>query len=87
MIGDHAIAMIADAYVKGIRGFDAEEAYRQNGKRLGRPATAVAHANEVRQLYRTGIAKAEIARALNIGRTSVRRILADAGIAYGRQHA
>jgi predicted alpha-1,2-mannosidase len=28
MIGDHSIAMIADAYVKGIRGFDAEEAYR-----------------------------------------------------------
>lgn len=28
MIGDHAIAMIVDAYVKGIRGFDAEEAYR-----------------------------------------------------------
>ena len=28
MIGDHAIAMIADAYAKGIRGFDAEEAYR-----------------------------------------------------------
>ena len=28
MIGDHAVAMIADAYIKGIRGFDAEEAYR-----------------------------------------------------------
>jgi predicted alpha-1,2-mannosidase len=28
MIGDHAISMITDAYVKGIRGFDAEEAYR-----------------------------------------------------------
>jgi predicted alpha-1,2-mannosidase len=28
MIGDHAIAMIVDAYLKGIRGFDAEEAYR-----------------------------------------------------------
>ncbi|MBS1855680.1 MAG: GH92 family glycosyl hydrolase [Acidobacteria bacterium] len=28
MIGDHAIAMITDAYVKGIRGFDGEEAYR-----------------------------------------------------------
>ena len=28
MIGDHAVAMIADAYMKGIRGFDAAEAYR-----------------------------------------------------------
>ena len=28
MIGDHGAAMIADAYVKGIRGFDAEAAYR-----------------------------------------------------------
>lgn len=28
MIGDHAAAVIADAYFKGIRGFDVEEAYR-----------------------------------------------------------
>jgi predicted alpha-1,2-mannosidase len=28
MIGDHAIAMITDAYVKGIRDFDAAAAYR-----------------------------------------------------------
>ena len=28
MVGDHADAIIADAYIKGIRGFDAEEAYR-----------------------------------------------------------
>ena len=28
MIGDHAIVMITDAYIKGIRGFDAEAAYR-----------------------------------------------------------
>jgi predicted alpha-1,2-mannosidase len=27
MIGDHAIAMIADAHVKGVRGFDLEQAY------------------------------------------------------------
>jgi DNA invertase Pin-like site-specific DNA recombinase len=48
---------------------------RQNGKRLGRPATAAAHAAEVRKLHRAGISKSEIARRLNIGRTSVRRIL------------
>jgi predicted alpha-1,2-mannosidase len=28
MVGDHVDAIIADAYVKGIRGFDAEAAYR-----------------------------------------------------------
>jgi putative DNA-invertase from lambdoid prophage Rac len=49
---------------------------RRNGKRLGRPMTAELHAAEVRRLYRAGIAKAEIARRLHIGRTSVRRILA-----------
>lgn len=48
---------------------------RRNGKRLGRPATAVAHAGEVRRLFRDGVSKAEIARRLRIGRTSVRRIL------------
>jgi len=48
---------------------------RQNGKRLGRPATAAAHAGEVQQLFRKGVAKAEIARRLRIGRTSVRPML------------
>jgi DNA invertase Pin-like site-specific DNA recombinase len=49
---------------------------RQNGKQLGRPITAGLQATEIRKLYRAGVAKAEIARRLNIGRTSVRRILA-----------
>jgi len=49
---------------------------RETGKRLGRPATAVAHAAEVRKLHCAGFSKSEIARRLEIGRTSVRRILA-----------
>ena len=49
---------------------------RQNGKKLGRPATAVRHASEIRKLHRTGVSKSEIARRLEIGRTSVCRILA-----------
>jgi DNA invertase Pin-like site-specific DNA recombinase len=49
---------------------------RQNGKQLGRPMTACLQATEIRKLYRVGVAKAEIARRLGIGRTSVRRILA-----------
>ena len=49
---------------------------RQNGKQLGRPATAAMHADQVRRLRRSGLSKSEIARRLNIGRTSVRRILA-----------
>ncbi len=48
---------------------------RQNGQRLGRPITAALHADQVRKLYRAGTSKAAIARRLNIGRTSVRRIL------------
>lgn len=48
---------------------------RENGKRLGRPLTAALHADQIRKLRRDGISKSEIARRLNIGRTSVRRIL------------
>jgi putative DNA-invertase from lambdoid prophage Rac len=35
---------------------------RQNGKRLGRPATAAVHAAEIRKLHRAGVSKSEIAR-------------------------
>jgi DNA invertase Pin-like site-specific DNA recombinase len=48
---------------------------RQNGKKLGRPITAGLHGDQVRKLYRAGITKSEIARRMQIGRTSVRRIL------------
>jgi putative DNA-invertase from lambdoid prophage Rac len=48
---------------------------RQNGKRLGRPLTAGLHTGQIRKLHRAGISKSEISRRLNIGRTSVRRIL------------
>ena len=37
---------------------------RQNGKKLGRPITAELHTDQVRKLYRAGVAKAEIARRL-----------------------
>jgi DNA invertase Pin-like site-specific DNA recombinase len=49
---------------------------RQNGKKLGRPATAAIHSAEIRKLHRAGVSKSEIARRLKVGRTSVRRILA-----------
>ena len=49
---------------------------RQDGQRLGRPATAALHADQVRKLRRAGLSKSEIARRLEIGRTSVRRMLA-----------
>ena len=52
------------------------EQARRNGQRLGRPITAALHADQVRKLDRAGISKAEIARRVRIGRTSVRRILA-----------
>jgi DNA invertase Pin-like site-specific DNA recombinase len=48
---------------------------RRKGTRLGRPRTAARRATQVYELYNTGTSKAEIARLLRIGRTSVRRIL------------
>jgi DNA invertase Pin-like site-specific DNA recombinase len=48
---------------------------RLKGKRFGRPLTAAKKTGEIRKLYRAGVSKAEIARRLEIGRTSVRRIL------------
>ena len=48
---------------------------RENGKRLGRPLTAALQSHKVRKLRRSGLSKSEIARQLNIGRPSVRRIL------------
>src|SRR4051812_40811688 len=50
---------------------------RLNGKRLGRPLTAGLQTATVRKLHRAGVSKSEIARRLQIGRTSVRRILAE----------
>jgi DNA invertase Pin-like site-specific DNA recombinase len=49
---------------------------RLNGKRLGRPPSVIHKAVETRELYQQGISKSEIARTLNIARTSVRRLLA-----------
>jgi putative DNA-invertase from lambdoid prophage Rac len=49
---------------------------RQKGKRLGRPPSVIHQAPEARKLHRQGISKSEIARQLQIGRTSVRRLLA-----------
>ncbi|HEV3329430.1 MAG TPA: recombinase family protein [Bryobacteraceae bacterium] len=49
---------------------------RLKGKQLGRPATMGVHAVAVRKLFRAGVSKAEIARRMNLARTSVRRLLA-----------
>jgi len=50
---------------------------RLQGKHLGRPVTVGKKAGQIRKLRRAGVSKAEIARRLNIGRTSVRRILGE----------
>ena len=47
MVGDHTGAIIADAYFKGIRGFDAEEAYRLMRKNALESPTTM-------ELYRDG---------------------------------
>jgi putative DNA-invertase from lambdoid prophage Rac len=48
---------------------------RLKGTHLGRPVTVGKQASQIRKLHRAGVSKAEIARRLGIGRTSVRRIL------------
>ncbi len=53
MIGDHAVAIIADAYVKGIRGFDAEAAYQLMRKNATETPTDAA-------LYRDGRGRREL---------------------------
>jgi DNA invertase Pin-like site-specific DNA recombinase len=49
---------------------------RQQGKPHGRPCTVAQHRQEVYQLHATGLSQVEIARRLEIGCTSVRRLLA-----------
>jgi putative DNA-invertase from lambdoid prophage Rac len=48
---------------------------RLQGKHLGRPVTVGKTAGQIRKLYHAGVSKAEIARRLDISRTSVRRLL------------
>ena len=48
---------------------------RAKGKQHGRPKTASLKTQEVLKLHQEDLSKSEIARRLNIGRTSVRRIL------------
>jgi len=52
---------------------------RKEGKPHGRPRTAALQAQRVRRLWAQHLSKSEIARRLGIGRTSVRRILAEKG--------
>ena len=48
---------------------------RVEGRVLGRPLSAAKKEKEVKQLFAKGLSKSEIARKLEIGRTSVRRML------------
>ena len=50
---------------------------RLKGKHLGRPVTVGKRSSQIKKLHRSGVSKAEIARRLDIGRTSVRRILGE----------
>ena len=50
---------------------------RKKGKPHGRPKSAALKETKVKKLFEQGLSKSEIARKLEIGRTSVIRILAD----------
>jgi len=49
---------------------------KAKGKSMGRPRTAARQVEQVRALHARGMSQAAIARQLGIGRTSVRRMLA-----------
>ena len=53
---------------------------RKEGRPHGRPRTATLKADEVLRLKAERVSHSEIARRLGIGRTSVRRVLAENGI-------
>jgi putative DNA-invertase from lambdoid prophage Rac len=48
---------------------------RKDGRPHGRPVTVGRKAQEIKRLTKRGLSKSAIARKLNIGRTSVRRLL------------
>ena len=50
---------------------------RKEGRPHGRPATITEKIQEIRELAHQGSSKSAIAKQLNIGRTSVRRLLAN----------
>lgn len=50
---------------------------RRTGKRLGRPPSVTHKAAEARNFFGRGFSKSEIARRLDLSRSSVRRLLAD----------
>jgi putative DNA-invertase from lambdoid prophage Rac len=50
---------------------------RERGTPHGRPQTAALLSSEGKKMFDQGLSKAEIARRLSIGRTSVIRILAN----------
>jgi len=51
---------------------------RKDGRPYGRPTTAGRKVNEMMKLAKKGLSKSAIAKQLNVGRTSVRRLLAGA---------
>ena len=51
---------------------------RKEGRPHGRPTKIAGKTQKIRNLARKGLSKSAIAKQLNIGRTSVRRLLGDA---------
>ncbi len=51
---------------------------RKDGRPHGRPATVAKKVQEMKKLAKKGLSKSAIAKQLNVGRTSVRRLLAGA---------
>ncbi len=59
---------------------------RKEGRPHGRPPSAALHLQKIKELFRQGVSKREIAKRLIISRTSVRRLLATRNPKSSTQH-
>jgi len=50
---------------------------RKDGRAHGRPATVARQKQEIKKLAKKDLSQSAIVRQLNVGRTSVRRLLAE----------
>jgi DNA invertase Pin-like site-specific DNA recombinase len=79
MAGMVAVFAEFEREVRSERVMAGLEQARREGRPIGRPRSASLKTKQVLRLFREGVSKAEIARRLAIGRTSVRRILQERG--------
>jgi len=73
LIASHAAEFERDILRERVKAGIAHA--REQGKRHGRPPTAIKKQEQIRELEEQGMSNSEIARRLKIGRSSVIRML------------